>query len=74
MADTTNLVEGLHSVRRKYADKRLNLPVSYKCRANLSLLSTFLENWQHIVLKELDLEVTPKMDSFFKVLIFILTQ
>jgi hypothetical protein len=69
MADTTNLVEGLHSIRRKYADKRLNLPVSYKCRANLALLSAFLDNWQHLVLKELDLEVTSKMDSFFKVLI-----
>ena len=74
MADTTNLVEGLHSVRRKYADKRLNLPVSYECRANLALLSTFLENWQHLVLKELNLEVTSKMDSFFKVLILNLTQ
>ena len=68
MADTTNLVEGLHSIRRKFADKRLNLPASYKCRANLALLSAFMENWQQLVLKELNLKVTPKMNDFFKVL------
>jgi transposase-like protein len=68
MADTTNLVEGLHSVRRKFADKRLNFPTSYSCRANLALLSTFLNNWQELILKKLNLKVTSKMRQFFEVI------
>jgi hypothetical protein len=67
MADTTNTVEGLHAVRRKFADKRINYGASYACRANLSILATFLDNWQHLVLVQLGLETTPKMMELFKV-------
>jgi hypothetical protein len=67
MADTTNIVEGLHSTRRKYADKRLNFGSSYKCRANISILAAFLDNWEKLILSELNIEVTPAMKEFFKV-------
>jgi hypothetical protein len=67
MADTTNAVEGLHSIRRKFAEKRLNFATSYTCRGNLAILSTFLQNWQELVLQEMKLEVTPKMKEFFLV-------
>jgi hypothetical protein len=69
MGDTTNIVEGLHSIRRKYADKRLNFSSSYSCRANLAVLATYLENWQTLVLQQMDLPVTPSMSSFFEVIL-----
>jgi hypothetical protein len=70
MADTTNQVEGLHSVRRKYVDKRLNFASSYGCRGNLAILATYLDNWQELVLKELEIDVTDTMRTFFQVIIF----
>jgi hypothetical protein len=69
MADTTNTVEGLHAVRRKFADKRINYGASYSCRANLGILATFLDNWQILVLAQLGIEATPKMKELFKVII-----
>jgi len=66
MGDTTNVVEGLHSIRRKYADKRLNFSSSYSCRANLAILATYLENWQTLVLQQMDLPVTDSMSDFFQ--------
>ena len=71
MADTTNTVEGLHSIRRKFAEKRLNFSVSYKCRGNLAILSTFLHNWQELVLLQMNLKVTPKMREIFLVILNI---
>jgi hypothetical protein len=49
LALTTNWVEGIHSTRRKYADKRLNFASSYETRANMALLSMFLANWIDLV-------------------------
>jgi hypothetical protein len=69
MADTTNTVESLHSVRRKWADKRINFQASYKCRANLAVLSGFLDNWQQLVLEKIGIPVTDYMLEFFKVLV-----
>jgi hypothetical protein len=67
MADTTNTVESLHSVRRKWADKRINFQTSYKCRANLAVLSGFLDNWQQLVLERIGITPTEYMLQFFKV-------
>ena len=66
-ADTTNAVEGLHSVRRKYADKRINFARSYELGANLAILATFLDNWMEIVMTDLGELVTPAIRQFFKV-------
>jgi hypothetical protein len=67
MADTTNIVEGLHSVRWKFVEKRLNFGASYQCRANISILAAFLDNWEKLILEKLNIEVTPAMEEFFKV-------
>jgi hypothetical protein len=67
MADTTNKVENLHSVRRKWADKRLNFPVTYKCRANLALLSSFVDNWQALLLEKIGITPTDTMMAYFQV-------
>jgi len=53
-AFTTNHVEGVHSVRRKFADKRLNFSSSYVTRANMALLSMFLSNWTDLVVNTVD--------------------
>jgi hypothetical protein len=68
LASTTNEVESLHSIRRKWADKRLNFSASYKCRANLAILSAYLDNFQELVLKKLNIKPTKYMTEFFKVL------
>jgi hypothetical protein len=67
VADTTNYVESLNSVRRKFADKRLNFSATYKCRANISLLSAFLDNWVELLMKELQIEISEPMLRFLKV-------
>ena len=69
MADTTNIVEGFHSVRRKFVEKRLNFGASYQCRANISILTAFLNNWEKFILEQLQIEVTPAMKAFFKVIL-----
>ncbi len=51
----TNWVEGLHSIRRKYADKRLNFARTYSTRANIALLSGFIKNWQSLLLTKLQI-------------------
>ena len=71
VADTTNYVESLNSVRRKFADKRLNFSATYKCRANISLLSAFLENWVELLLKELQVNVSEQMLNYLKVIFVI---
>jgi len=71
MADTTNAVEGLHSMRRRFVDKRINYGASYECRANLAVLASFFDNWESLVLDKLGLDVTPKMQEFFRVIVLI---
>jgi hypothetical protein len=71
MADTTNKVKNLHSVRRKWADKRLNFPVTYKCRANLALLSSFVDNWQTLLLEKIGITPTNSMLAFFEVIFYL---
>ena len=68
VADTTNYVESLNSVRRKFADKRLNFSATYKCRANISLLSTFLENWVELLFQELQIKISEPMLNYLKVI------
>ena len=51
----TNWVERLHSIRRKYADKRLNFGKTYCTRANIALLSSFIKNWQNLLLIHLQI-------------------
>lgn len=51
----TNWVEGLHSIRRKYADKQLNFTRTYSTRANIALLSGFIKNWQSLLLTQLQI-------------------
>jgi hypothetical protein len=46
---TTNKVESVHSVRRTFADKRLNFRKSYVLRANLALFSMYCKNWQELI-------------------------
>ena len=67
-ANTTNYVESLNSVRRKYTDKRLNFSATYKCRSNISILSTFLENWVELLMEKLDVPLDNQMLQFLKVL------
>ena len=59
LGETTNSVEGAHSIRRKFADKRfknyhfykirLNYSVTYSTRANIAFLSMYLTNWIDLV-------------------------
>lgn len=42
---TTNKVENLHSVRRKFADKRLHFSKSFIVRADLAIYTTFVPDW-----------------------------
>lgn len=67
VADTTNYVESLNSVRRKFADKRLNFSATYKCRANISLLSSFLDNWVELLFQELQITISEPMLNYLKV-------
>ncbi len=67
MAETTNVVEGLHGIRRKFASKRLNFAVSYECRANIALLDAHLEKWIEVVLKELNFPISEQVSDFLKV-------
>jgi hypothetical protein len=67
MCETTNSVESLHGVRRKYASKRLNFSKTYVLRANIALLSSFLPNWIQLIMKELDISVSPEAEQFLKV-------
>ena len=55
MEKNTNWVEELHSIRRKYADKRLNFGRTYVTRANIALLAGFISNWQNLILTELNI-------------------
>jgi hypothetical protein len=55
-------------VLRKWADKRINFQTSYKCRANLAVLSGFLDNWQQLVLEEIGITPTEYMLEFFRVM------
>jgi hypothetical protein len=57
----------LHSIRRKFVDKRLNYKVSYQCRANMALLSAYLDNWQQLILEKVGLSVDYYMKKYFKV-------
>ena len=68
--ETTNSVEGMHGVRRKYADKRLNFKQSYVCRANIAILCSYLPNWKELILEEMQISVTDYVQSFMKVTIF----
>jgi hypothetical protein len=61
------MVEGLYSVRRKWADKRLNFAATYRCRANLAILSAFVDNWQELVLDRVGIQATSTMLGFFQV-------
>ncbi len=67
MAETTNAVEGLHGIRRKFASKRLNFALSYECRANIALLDAHLEKWIEVVLKELNFPISEQVSDFLKV-------
>src|SRR5689334_16923716 len=51
----TNLVEMLHSVRRKFADKKLNFKSTYEMRSHLALLSCFLQNSDELILQQLEI-------------------
>jgi mannitol-specific phosphotransferase system IIBC component len=67
MAESTNYVENIHSVRRKYVDKRLHHKASYVCRANIALLSMFLDNWMEIILANINIPIDSQIIEFFKV-------
>jgi hypothetical protein len=67
-AETTNYVEGLHAVRRKWLDKRINFKQSYVCRANMSLLSSFLNNWIQLVLDELKIPIDISITEYMEVI------
>ena len=69
--ETTNVVEGLHSVRRKWIDKRLQFKKSYKVRANMALLSTYIDNWIESVLKEMKLPVEKSVYDYMETSIVI---
>jgi hypothetical protein len=47
---TTNAVENIHSIRRKFLDKRLNFAKSFSVRADLALLTLFMPSWLENVL------------------------
>ena len=47
-------------------DKRLDYKASYVCRANIVLLSCFLENWTELILERLNLPITDEMREFLK--------
>ncbi|MHB1799713.1 MAG: hypothetical protein ACYCUI_15685 [Vulcanimicrobiaceae bacterium] len=64
---STNVVEGFHSVRRKFAEKRLNFGKTYELRANFAILSMFLENWEQLILEMLDIHTSDNFAIFQKV-------
>jgi hypothetical protein len=68
--DTTNAVENLHGVRRKFADKRLNFSESYECRANLAILTSYLPNWRELLFAELNMPITPFVKNFIEVTLY----
>jgi hypothetical protein len=68
-AQTTNMVEGLHSVRRKFADKRLNYKLTYTCRANIGLLCAFLDNWMPLVLEQLEIPISDYVKEYLQAFI-----
>jgi hypothetical protein len=51
LVSTTNKVEMLNSIRRYFADKRINYSHSFTMRSNLSLLSRYVGNWREVVLQ-----------------------
>ena len=61
MVETTNAVERLHGIRRKFAFKRINFEASYECRANIALLDSDLENWLELLFQKLNI---PFITSF----------
>lgn len=44
----------LYSVKRKYADKRLNYQSTYVLRSDLVLLAQYVNNWQQLLLERYD--------------------
>jgi hypothetical protein len=56
----------LHSIRRSFADKRLNFPLTFVARSQLSLLCTYVPDYKERILAKLHLEVPPSMQQFFK--------
>ena len=47
---TTNNVEVVHAVRRKFADKSI-FQKTYSLRSNLALISMFVDKWESNVFK-----------------------
>ena len=70
LAETTNVIEGINSSRRKFTDKRLNMGSSYKTRSNMSLLNKFVNNWIELVMEKMDVPVTYAMRLHLKVSFF----
>jgi hypothetical protein len=67
LGKNTNLVEELHSIRRKYADKRLNFERIYIIRANIALLASFISNWQNLILTRLKIHTGEFYNSYEEV-------
>ena len=55
MCKSTNIVESLHALRRKFADKRLNFSKQYQTRANISIFSRYIVNYGELILKKMKL-------------------
>jgi hypothetical protein len=64
LGKNTNWVEELHSIRRKYADKRLNFGRTYITRANIALLASFISNWQNLILTRLKIHTGEFYNSY----------
>jgi hypothetical protein len=72
MCETTNSVESLYGVRRKYTSKRLNFSETYVCRASIALLSSFLPNWIELIMNKLNFPLSPEVNQFLKVNLILL--
>jgi hypothetical protein len=60
-------MEELHSIKRKYANKRLNFGRTYIIRANIALLASFISNWQNLILTRLKIHTSEFYNSYEKV-------
>lgn len=50
MCKSTNIIESLHAIRRKFISKRLNFSKEYQTRANLAILSKYIINYEELIL------------------------
>lgn len=51
LCSSTNIVECLFSIKRKYADKRLNFGDTYSLRADIAILDKYVKNWERLLLE-----------------------